>query len=485
MMNTPEEWSSATLLADVQAGDPRAAKAIFDRYVERLTRLAQTRLSPKLASRTDPEDIMMSAWRSFFVGARAGRFSLQRSGDLWRLLVSITLHKLYRQARHHSAARRNVGAEQSLSSAENGWEIADEREPTPDEAIALADEVEAIFNQLDPLERSVLEMRLQGEPLGEISRRTGRAERTVRRALGHIRQHLARRLEKDSNHGSSPSAVRALRIDPRAPLAYSDYILEQLIGDGATGKVYRARQISLDRPVAIKYLRKSLMRDSAAVERFIAEVEIVARLDHPRIVTVHGLGKTPGSYFIAMELIEGRSLASTLRRGPISIVKAVGWIVQACEAIEHAHERGVIHCDLKPANLLMDQEGAVHVADFGFARVMNDRSARNGRLEGTAPFMAPEQISEFWGPIGPRTDVYGLGAVLFTLLAGRPPWSGSRMTDVLVAVTSTDRATPLRELRCDVPADLASICEQTLSKAPAERIATVAELRQALLTLAR
>jgi RNA polymerase sigma factor (sigma-70 family) len=186
-------------LARYRGGDERAAAEIFRRYVERLTRLARSRLSPRLAGRTDPEDVVLSAWRSFFVGARAGRFSLRRSGDLWRLLVSITMHKLYRQARRYGAQRRSVAVEQSLErTPEDLLPVAD-REPTPEEAVTLADELEAVMSRLDACGRRVLELRLQGEPLAAIAQDTGRSERTVRRVLADIRGLLAGRLGTESD----------------------------------------------------------------------------------------------------------------------------------------------------------------------------------------------------------------------------------------------------------------------------------------------
>lgn len=192
-----QEETSAELLARYRGGDNEAAERLFDRYMERLTLLARARLSPRVASRTDPEDIVLSAWRSFFVGARSGRFSLRRSGDLWRLLVSITLHKLYHQVRHHAAERRSVDAEERLSAMPDDVGLADPREPTPDEAVALAEELEWIMSQLDPFGRRVLELRLQGDQLAEIAAETGRSERTVRRTLESVRQLLASRLIDD------------------------------------------------------------------------------------------------------------------------------------------------------------------------------------------------------------------------------------------------------------------------------------------------
>jgi len=185
--------SSSELLARCADGDEAAAAAIFERYIERLTLLARSRLSPKMAARSDPEDIVLSAYRSFFVAARNGRFSLQRSGDLWRLLVSITLHKLYRNVQHHKADKRSIDAESGSTTGPAAPQIPFARGPSPDEAIALADELETIMSQLNPFGRRVLELRLQGEQIVEIARETCRSERTVRRQISEIRELLAGR----------------------------------------------------------------------------------------------------------------------------------------------------------------------------------------------------------------------------------------------------------------------------------------------------
>lgn len=195
--NSTAHGTSAELLSQLQVGDDGAAEILFHRYLERLTRLARSRLSARLASRTDPEDVVLSAWRSFFVGARAGRYALQRSGDLWRLLASITMHKLYRQTRWHTAERRSILAEQSLDAVPFGSASLADREPSPEEALALADELQAVMQHLDDCGRRVLELRLQGEPLKNIAEITGRSERTVRRLVSRIRELLTRQLEDE------------------------------------------------------------------------------------------------------------------------------------------------------------------------------------------------------------------------------------------------------------------------------------------------
>lgn len=173
-----------------RGGDEKAAELLFLRYVERLTAIARAHLAPKLAVRTDPEDVVMSAYRSFFLGVRNGRFSLDRSGALWRLLVAITRHKIYRQARRHLATSRSVRSEVVATDKDFL-----SRQPPPEQAIDMADELESLFNRLEPFARRVLELRLQEESLASISEQTGRSERTIRRTLSAIRESLERRLD--------------------------------------------------------------------------------------------------------------------------------------------------------------------------------------------------------------------------------------------------------------------------------------------------
>jgi RNA polymerase sigma factor (sigma-70 family) len=194
---TRDAWTSLVLLERLRGGDDSAAEAIFVRYFHRLTLLARSRLSARLARRTDPEDIVQSVYRSFFVGVREGRYTLGRGGDLWRLLASITKHKLLRQVRHQRTDRRSIDRECSLDQVGEGGLPDREREPTPEEALALADELERVFALLDPFGRRVLALRLKGLQIATIAADTGRAERSVRRALARVRELLAGRLAHD------------------------------------------------------------------------------------------------------------------------------------------------------------------------------------------------------------------------------------------------------------------------------------------------
>jgi len=276
----------------------------------------------------------------------------------------------------------------------------------------------------------------------------------------------------------SPSEAQAGGSLDAPLLSHHDVLLRKMIGSGLMGKVYEAWQHREGRAVAVKFLRKAFLHQPLVVERFIGEAKTIAKLCHPNIVGIYGLGRTKGhAYFIVMELVSGPNLADLGRTRVISVREALQWSIETCAALEHAHARGIIHCDLKPANLLLHGNGSIRVTDFGFARGLSERAPWTGELEGTAPFMAPEQASRCWGPIDVRTDVYGLGAVLYALLTGRPPWVGRRLPDILAQVISAAPIVPPSSLRPDLPEPVSDLCRKCLSKAPGDRYRTLEEVR--------
>jgi RNA polymerase sigma factor (sigma-70 family) len=192
MPNPVSGGSSAELIARWREGDEQAASALWLRYAEQLIALARTRLSRKLARHIDPEDLVLSAYRSFFVAARSDRYVLRQSGDLWRLLVAITLHKLQNQFRRHSARKRDMGQESSIEDNNNLLKLF-AREPSPDEAATLTDELEWLLGQIKPSARSMVELCLQGYQVSEIAAATGKHAGTVRRNLQQVKEYLKKR----------------------------------------------------------------------------------------------------------------------------------------------------------------------------------------------------------------------------------------------------------------------------------------------------
>jgi DNA-directed RNA polymerase specialized sigma24 family protein len=465
-MGKPEpetgQANSRELLRRCQTRQSDAATAIFDLYVRRLINLARARIGARLRRRIDPEDVVQSAYRSFFRRAENDEYVLQRSGDLWRLLAQITLHKLYGQIERHTAARRHIGREQEADSNVLTARLAAASGPTPDESAAMIEQVERALAMLKPLEREVLVARLRGETIESISQNIQRSERTVRRLLEQSQRVIENMLwivpEDDLRYASTTAD-----IDPRAPLRYSDYLLEKLLGAGGMGKVYEATQRSLGRRVAVKSLLKSRQADPRAVEQFLREGQVLASLRHPNIVGFHGLGRFPGGgYFLVMDLIEGRDLQSLLGGGPLPVDRAVQIVRTVAAAVGHVHHHGVIHCDLKPANILLDKSGQPVVTDFGLAQLVKREAIVIG---GTSGYMAPELVEERIR-LSPAVDVYGLGALLFALLTGMPPGPAE------LCLPS--------QRRNDIPPPLDLVCRRSLCRDPAKRLQNVQEFTAAL-----
>ncbi len=493
-----DDLATAELVENCCRGDARAADAIFGRYVGRLTALARGRLSRRLTARFDESDVVMSAYRSFFIGLREREFTVANGGDLWQLLVQIMLRKLYRQVARHEARKRSVRRDVRIDVFDQSEMPIPDREPRPEEAAALADELEFVLGQLQPLGRRVLELRLQGEEIAAIAAELRVNERTVRRWIDRARQIVAARSEtagdERTNDSGQPQPERSTpaarsqrkqRKSSAIPLPKSlpkieleDYLLQTMIGAGASGKVYQALCRTDGKSYAVKFLRKAFVTQPDAVRRFLAEFALVAQLHHPHIMPVLGCGRTrSGAYFFAMELAGG-DLQQRIA-GRISPAQAVAWLRQAAEGIGYAHERGVIHCDLKPSNLLLSKQKQVLVSDFGLAGRVEDLAGQT-RLAGTPAFMAPEQASSNWGDVSVRTDIYGLGATLYALLTGRPPFVGQRASDVLAQVVSAATPVSPRTLKRRIPQELSETCMRCLAKRPVERFATIGALLDAL-----
>ena len=466
---------SNELLDAYRAGSESAAGEMFDRYVDRLTQLARARLSAKLARRVDADDVVQSAYRSFFIAARGDRFALQASGDLWKLLARITLHKLYRQAAHHTADKRTMQREQPVT------EDRGNSEPSPEEAVALADQIEDLMRRLDPLTRQVLELRLQGRSTREIADEIDKTDRTVRRMLGTIRRLIDGAEIEPADDVEEVERIATSHFQQHGELQLRDYRLQQLIGSGATGKVYRSIETATGETVAVKFLMKEVLHRPAVVRRFVAEAGIVRCLDHPGIVGIAGIGRTPiGGFFHVQDWVDGPSLARFAVDDSTDWQLAAGWIVDAAGALQFAHENGVTHCDVKPANLLLGADGKVRLTDFGLAQQVSlTHSIRDG-IGGTVGYLAPEQIDETRGRIGPRTDLFGLGATLFALLTGRPPVIGDSMSDILDQLMSDEPLPSVGALRPDLPVAAVAVVDRCLEKHPNDRFASAAELMAAL-----
>jgi serine/threonine-protein kinase len=269
-----------------------------------------------------------------------------------------------------------------------------------------------------------------------------------------------------SHGGTLPLTTPTLTNELRPPTVLGEFELCEEVGRGGMGVVYRARQQSLNRIVAVKLILQGSQASEAEKARFQTEVSAAARLDHPNIVPIYEVGEADGWQFFAMKFIDGETLANRIAEGPVSEQQAIDWVLSIARAIEYAHQRGVVHRDLKPANILVDGDGVPHVTDFGLAKYAAGGASsltHSGTILGTPAYMAPEQAAGNRGRVGPQSDVYSLGAILYSLLTGRAPFQGVSPVDTVLMVLEQDPLPP-RLLNRRIGRDLEMILLKCLQK---------------------
>lgn len=312
---------------------------------------------------------------------------------------------------------------------------------------------------------------------------------TARDSFAHEATRLQDRMQR-RGPAAIDSAERTIDFDPYATLAKSDpalaisstpddasrigdYDIISQIAKGGMGVVYKARQRRLDRLVALKTILRAEAASEQEVQRFQAEAEAAARLDHPGIVPIFEVGEDRGRHFLSMALVEGGSLAARLAAGPLEPRAAAAIVRAVAEAVAYAHDRGIVHRDLKPSNVLMAADGTPKVTDFGLAKRVeaDDGLTMSGQVLGTPQYMPPEQARGDVRAVGPVSDVYSLGAILYHAITGRPPFAAATALATLKQVLDADPVPP-RQLNPQVDRDLETIVLKCLEKDPARRYPT-------------
>jgi len=273
---------------------------------------------------------------------------------------------------------------------------------------------------------------------------------------------------------SAPETQRRARQAGDSPPyhPFGDYELIEKIATGGMGVVYKARQLRLNRIVALKMIPPGRLASEESVWRFQAEAEAAASLQHPHIVAIHETGECEGQHYFSMDYVAGQNLADAVRSQPLPPIRAAQVLKAIAEAVHYAHQKGILHRDLKPSNIILDEAGEPRVTDFGLAKrltsdsqlsALNHQLTLTGQVIGSPGFMPPEQAAGQTSQVDVRSDVYGLGAILYYVLTGRPPFQAATITDVLKQLAEAEPVPP-RLLNPSVPHDLATICLKCLEK---------------------
>jgi serine/threonine protein kinase len=283
--------------------------------------------------------------------------------------------------------------------------------------------------------------------------------------------------QTDSVPKMRPAAAGLPGGPASGPARIGEYQILEEIGRGGMGVVYRACQVGLGRDVALKMILAGDLASEEVVRRFRIEAAAAARLQHPQIVAIHAIGEEQGRHYFSMELINGASAARRLRGGPFLPREAARITLTVARAVQYAHDHGVVHRDLKPANVLLGPDNNPHVTDFGIARFVASESTLTASSQGlgTPGFAAPEQLRGDKSAVSPAVDIYSLGATLYAFLTGHAPFQAATLVETARQVLDQEPVSP-RLLNPAIPRDLETICLKCLSKSPASRYTTAADL---------
>ncbi len=348
------------------------------------------------------------------------------------------------------------------------------------DATSSSDEIEELFHRAKELAPSERDTFLDAECGGRPAVRAEVASLLdCRNPAASFFDTFEAALFSSPSGRSATTATEAVdRRDPLSGTMIQQYEIRGVLGRGGMGVVYRARDTRLDRSVALKFLAPGLSTDPGARDRFLAEAQAAANLDHPNICNVHEIGETPdGRLFIAMSLYEGESLRERSARGTLSPKEALDVARQVCAGLSRAHERGVVHRDITPGNLFRTEDGTIKILDFGLARMGDRTNSRKRRAVGTLEYMSPEQLRT--EAVDRRSDVWSLAVVLYGLLAGETPFHAGAEAAVVARILN-DEPPSLRNDHPHVPERVDRAIRRALEKDPADRPSTAAEFFQEL-----
>ncbi|TWU02871.1 sigma-70 family RNA polymerase sigma factor [Stieleria varia] len=466
----PDGW----LLRQWKSGNEQAAEVLFDRYAFRLVALVASRLNRRYRSQIDPDAVMQSAMGSFFNAARHSRIQVSNSVSLWRLLATFARRKLARSIERHSASKR--GGNQTRVPLD---QVVSQSEIIPADDSDADELLEQLKAELPADHFSVVEALLAGLTQQEIAKSLGIDERTVRRRIARVRKLLSPALDvvdlvKDPHdqclqEGSLTRSTTLPRVN------YNQFVLGKLIGSGGFGKVYRASMQSDGSTVAVKFLRKAFWQNEEARESFIREINAASRIDHPGVIRYLGYGESPhGGPYVLSEWIDGRPMHAIDRP---SEQRFIQWLRQICETMKAVHDVELIHGDLTPANILIDDSDRVTITDFGFSQASAGATspilAGTWILGGTLGFAAPEQIDPAFGNISPKTDIYAIGGLIHWYFTGAPPNAGDGVAEILMETVKSQRSNDNTSSQTN--AILQTIMRRSLASSPVNRAISLSE----------
>jgi WD40 repeat protein/serine/threonine protein kinase len=325
--------------------------------------------------------------------------------------------------------------------------------------------------------RSSLDERLE-QVLAEYLRQVEQGAEVDQQALlaahpdlaDDLKEFFRNQLQMQRLIGAELPVSSPVRMAPAKLTYFGDYEILEVIAQGGMGIVYKARQTKLNRLVAVKMILAGQLANQSDVKRFQAEAEAAANLHHPGIVGIYEVGMQDGQHYYSMEYIDGKNLAQIVREQPLPIATAAEYIRDIATVLKYAHEQKVLHRDLKPSNILLDAHGRVRITDFGLAKRVEGESdlTMTGQILGTPSYMSPEQAAAQHAIIGPATDIYALGAILYEFVTGRPPFRSENVAETLRQVQHDEPVRP-RLLNPKLPRDLETICLKCLEKEPRRR----------------